>query len=223
MNSNYTEDYYYRFFYGLKGQTTSPHFDWSPFNNFLLQLYGEKEVILLDTISFSELSFYYNYLDYDFFELREFAEKNRIPYKTITIKSGEGLFIPPYWVHAVNYLTDTSSLSLRLLPMIERMKIQQVIPANFLLAFLLDKLPQSDLLTKDLVDQLLAIKKYSALVQIFDELALKHFSLKVKHNQESLKYEEFMFQERGSFEFQLREKKRKLGIIARGCSYFSSL
>lgn len=222
-DSQFSEDYYYRFFYGLNKQTTSPHFDWSPFNSLLLQLYGEKQVILFDTQSFDKFNFFYNYLDFDFFELKTFADKNSIPHQIVSLNTGEGLFIPPYCAHAINYLSDSSSFSLRFLPMKLRSRLHHVLPANFLLGFLLDKLPKKNLLNQDLVNHFLSIKNYPELVQLYDELAFKHFGFKVNHQESSLKYEEAVFIERNSFDYQLKEKARRAALIQRGAAFFNSL
>ncbi len=93
-----------RFFTGLKGQSSSFHFDWKQGANFLYNINGQKRVYLSAPEQSRQFKGYSN-----------FSKANCPTDKAFDLGPDEALYIPPFWWHKAEYLTDASSASLRTL------------------------------------------------------------------------------------------------------------
>lgn len=205
---SYWPDYYYRFFYGLKNHETDPHYDWTPFNNILIQIYGSKEVILFSPETFSKLPLIYNQVDFSYDEILHYAELENIPYKRVVIHSGEGLFIPHYCIHAVKYLSDSSSASLRLLPKKRLTSLHQTLPANAALAQILFQKREFE------IDA--SLKNYDDYIDLYQKILPQ-----AKMDMDSILFEKKLFNEKRGFDFILADKSRKQELVKRGAAHFS--
>lgn len=216
-------NFYYRFFYGLKGHHTDAHIDWSAYNSVLLQIYGDKEMILVSPKFLHLIPFVYNYVDAYPSSFEDFLVKKNIPHLKVLIKAGEGLYIPPYYAHSVRYLTDTCSLSLRLLPHRQLESLHRRLPCNTTLANLFHERFSSHQIDEQFINQLMNASNYQELLSFYHEDFKRIHGRETPRNPASEAYEEFLFQERKGIDHHLNEKKRRLSIAQRGCAHFEQL
>lgn len=94
-----------RSFIGLKGQSSSFHFDWNLCDNILLNLDGEKTYRFFPPNRSQELDCVGN-----------FTISKIKPTHEIKLSAGEALFLPKLWWHQAYYHTDASACSIRFRP-----------------------------------------------------------------------------------------------------------
>ena len=103
--------------YGPGDNTTGLHYD--PFNNFFMQLFGEKRWLLTEPNSFlnlhprSALSSYPRVSDFNPStpDFEKFHKAKKVKFYDLRIKSGSILFVPPYWWHQVTSFSTSISVS----------------------------------------------------------------------------------------------------------------
>lgn len=221
-SENYLSDFYYRFFYGLKGQDTAPHFDWAPYNSILFQIYGQKKVHLYPPETFVHFPFYYNTIDLSLVACDELAKLNSLPQECLTIEEGEGLYIPPYYAHSVEYPSDSSSLSLRFLPNKILGKLHHSLPASAPLAQIFSSLYRDMLPLEEFTNRLMSVKRFEEFTAIVKETSLRLFGYYIECSEAALDYEKHMFYQLKSFDHQLFHKVRRKEILERGAAHFSN-
>lgn len=108
------------FWIGTKGVTSSTHYD--NYNNFFVQIYGEKRFLLAAPTSWRALplypSFHPSYRQSQI-DLIQVVEENRnvvvvddnLTVFSVTLRAGDVLYIPPWWYHRVEGLTASISVN----------------------------------------------------------------------------------------------------------------
>lgn len=215
-------NYYHRFFYGLKGQYTDPHYDWSAYGGVLIQVFGEKEIILLSPEHATRVPLIYNYLEVSQRDLETFLRQAKLPYAKILLREAEGLFIPPYWIHGVDYLSHTLSLSLRTLPRRSLYRLHKRLPGNKHLVKLLHFFLQQDQ-EDGFVNLLLNQKNYADFLEVVIAEYQNLFDDYEVISPQEKKHEETIFLKRQSFDYQLAEKLKMEALVRRGAAAFQVL
>jgi hypothetical protein len=91
-----------RMFVGKNGNKASLHFDWNPGSITLINLLGRKRIYLKSPSTSSDIG--------DFANLAKDRIENPIVFE---LEQNEALYIPTFWWHGVDYLSECVSLSIR--------------------------------------------------------------------------------------------------------------
>ena len=104
--------------FGPGGNTTGLHYD--PFNNFFMQMYGQKRWLLSEPNSFlnlhprSALSTYPKVSDFNPSkpDFERFPRAKKVKFYDLQIEPGTILFVPQYWWHQVTSYSMSISVSM---------------------------------------------------------------------------------------------------------------
>jgi hypothetical protein len=104
--------------YGPGGNTTGLHYD--PFNNFFMQMFGQKRWLMTEPNSFlnlhprSALSSYPKVSDFNPSnpDFEKFPRAKKVKFYDLTVHPGSVLFVPPYWWHQVSSFSTSISVSI---------------------------------------------------------------------------------------------------------------